>query len=126
MSLPSERISGWNLARRGVGCCRRCCQMPREERSSRAFGLLLTGGRGKIELSTFCFSEGLSSTWQPLSDTAPQPALPAEGPVRSLRQQFSRYANVCRVMPFRPCYLRVRPPPGPGLVLDLCCRSSPG
>ena len=67
-------------------------------------------------MSTFRFSEGLSSTWQPLSDTAPQPALPAEGPVRSLRQQFSRCANVCRVMPFRPCYLRVRPLLDP----DLC------
>ena len=71
------------------------------------------------------FSEGLSSTWEPVSNAAPQPALPADGPVRSLRQQFSRCANVCRVMPFRPCYPRVDPLPDP----DLCCscvgRSSP-
>ena len=40
--------------------------------------------RDRIELSTFRFSEGLSSTREPLPDTAPQPALPADGPVRSL------------------------------------------
>jgi len=61
-----------------------------------------------------------------VSNAAPQPALPADGPVRSLRQQFSRCANVCRVMPFRPCYPRVGPLPDP----DLCCscvgRSRPG
>jgi len=82
--------------------------------------------RDRIELSTFRFSEGLSSTWEPVSNAAPQPALPADGPVRSLRQQFSRCANVCRVMPFRPCYPRVGPLPDP----DLCCscvgRSRPG
>jgi hypothetical protein len=42
--------------------------------------------RDRIELSTFRFSEGLSSVWEPLSSAAPQPALPAEGPVESLRQ----------------------------------------
>src|SRR2546430_5625103 len=44
---------------------------------------------------------------------SPQPALPADRPVGSLRQQFSRCANVCRVMPFRPCYPRVGPLPDP-------------
>jgi hypothetical protein len=73
--------------------------------------------RDRIELSTFRFSEGLSSTWEPVSNAAPQPDLPADGPVRSLRQQLSRCANVCRVMPFRPCYLRVGPLREP----DLCC-----
>jgi hypothetical protein len=82
--------------------------------------------RDRIELSTFRFSEGLSSTREPVPNAARQPALPADGPVRSLRQQFSRCANVCRVMPFRPCYPCVGPLPDP----DLCCscvgRSSPG
>ena len=73
--------------------------------------------RDRIELSTFRFSEGLSSTREPLPDAAPQPVLPADGPVRSLRQQPSRCADVCRVIPFRPCYRRVGPLPEP----NLCC-----
>ncbi len=71
----------------------------------------------KGELLTLRFSEGLSSTRETPSNAAPQPALPADGPVRSLRQQPSRCADVCRVMPFRPCYPRVGPLPEP----DLCC-----
>jgi hypothetical protein len=61
-----------------------------------------------------------------VSNAAPQPALPADGPVRSLRQQLSMCANVCRVMPFRPCYPRVGPLPDPGLCCSCVGRSSPG
>jgi hypothetical protein len=39
------------------------------------------------------------------------------GLMRALPQRFSRRADVCRVMPFRPCYPRVSPLPDP----DLCC-----
>src|ERR1019366_5774839 len=49
--------------------------------------------RDRIELSTFRFSEGLSPARKPLPNTAPQPALPADGPVRSLQQQLSSRAD---------------------------------
>src|ERR1035438_4862350 len=39
--------------------------------------------RGRIELPTFRFSEGLSPAREPLPDTAPQPVT-SNGPVRSL------------------------------------------
>jgi hypothetical protein len=72
--------------------------------------------RDRIELPTFRFSGGLSSAREPLLNAAPQPALPAEGPLRSSWQQFSRRADVCRIMSFRPCYTCVGTLPDP----DLC------
>jgi hypothetical protein len=101
-------------------------RFPRPSRRLRQTRLEPRERQQNLRVMTCRLTEGLSSTWEPPSNAAPQPALPADGPVRSLRQQFSRCADVCRVMPFRPCYPRVGPLPDP----DLCCscvgRSSPG
>jgi hypothetical protein len=98
--------------------------------SAAAVGLarsVLSMARGRaVDEVTYRLTEGLSSAREPLPDAAPQPALPAEGPVRSSWQQFSSRADVCRVMPFRPCYPCVGPLPDPNLCYSCVGRSSRG
>jgi hypothetical protein len=49
-----------------------------------------SGTAGHRQRLSVRLTEGLS----PARNAAPQPALPADGPVRSLRQQFSKGADI--------------------------------
>jgi hypothetical protein len=84
--------------------------------------------RGRVELPTFRFSEGLSPFCPPSQKRI---ISPADLRFRWQECQVLRHghgttsAAVCRGMPFCPCYFRVDLRLGPGLVLLLCWRESP-